>query len=155
MGRIEISVEIAASPAVVWADVRHIPSHVTWMVDAEEIRMTSGRTEGVGTTFDCDTKVGPLRLTDHMEITEWEDERVMGVRHVGVVTGVGKFTLRGQPGPGGETTRFTWEEDLTFPWWLGAGPGEAVGGPVLRGVWRRNLRQLRARIEGRPLPAGA
>ena len=26
-----------------------------------------------GTTFDCDTKIGPFALTDRMEITEWVD----------------------------------------------------------------------------------
>ena len=43
-------------------------------------------TRGVGTTFDCDTKIGPFRLTDRMEITEWVPNAAMGVSHVGTVT---------------------------------------------------------------------
>ena len=71
----------------VWAAVEDVGSHVEWMADAEAIRFTSASTSGVGTTFECDTKVGPLRLTDLMEITRWEPGKAMGVRHVGLVTG--------------------------------------------------------------------
>ena len=88
-----MTAHLDASPVEVWAHLRDIADHVTWMADAETIRLTSAQTEGQGTTFECDTKVGPLRLTDVMEITEWEPERRMGVRHTGVVTGTGRFTL--------------------------------------------------------------
>lgn len=88
-----VSITIDASPAEVWADVRDIASHVTWMQDATEIRFVTDQTEGVGTRFECDTKVGPLGLTDVMETTAWVDEERMGVRHVGLVEGTGEFTL--------------------------------------------------------------
>jgi hypothetical protein len=80
-----------------------------------------------------------------MTITEWVDGEAMGVEHTGVVTGRGRFTL--QPnGRGG--TRFSWDEDLHFPWWLGGPVGEAVGGRVvLARVWRRNLRALKHLVE--------
>ena len=105
---------------------------------AEEIRFTSDATSGVGTTFDCLTKVGPIRLTDRMEVTEWVEGEAIGVRHVGLVTGTGRFTLA----PEGGGTRFTWEEELAIPLWLG-GPAAAK---VLELVWVRNLRTLRRRF---------
>ncbi|MDZ7678977.1 MAG: SRPBCC family protein [Acidimicrobiales bacterium] len=145
MTEIRTAVTIAAPPAAVWADVRDIASHVEWMADAVEIRFTSDTTDGTGTTFECDTRVGPLRLTDLMEITEWEDDRRMGVRHVGLVTGTGVFTLE----PLDEVaTVFTWTERLQFPWWLGGPLGAAASRPVMRWIWRRNLARLKARIEG-------
>ena len=124
--------------------MRHVEDHVDWMHDAVAIRFTSPTTSGVGTTFDCDTKVGPFRLTDRMEITEWVDARTMGVRHVGVVTGTGAFTLEPL---GTDRTRFTWSERLVFPWWMGGPIGAWFGGFVLRLVWKRNLRELRAIVE--------
>lgn len=127
--------------AEVWALVRPIERHAEWMADAVAIRFTSSVHDAVGTTFDCDTKVGPFSLTDHMEVTEWVEGRVMGVRHVGVVTGTGRFTLVDAPGGG---TVFSWDERLEFPWWMGGRPGGFVGSFVLRAVWRRNLRTLRA-----------
>ena len=143
MARIKVSIILNASRRQVWADVRHIPSHVEWMQDAAEIRFVTRRRAGVGTAFDCRTRVGPISLTDRMEITEWEDRRRMGVRHTGMVTGDGRFTLRRASGG---RTRFTWEERLRFPWWLGGPVGAVVGAPVLRLIWRKNLRNLAARF---------
>jgi len=146
MAGIRVSTEIDASPAEVWEVVRRIEDHVDWMHDAVAIRFTSPTTSGDGTTFDCDTRIGPFRLTDRMEITRWTPEEAMGVRHVGVVTGTGQFTL--EPLPGGRT-RFSWEERLRFPWWMGGPVGAVVGGEVLKLVWGRNIRTLKGIVEGR------
>ena len=128
-----------------WSAIKDVGSHVEWMHDAVAIRFTSSRRSGVGATFDCDTRVGPLRLTDRMEITEWRPGRAMGIRHVGVVTGEGRFLLRRRLRGG---TRFVWEERLVFPWWMGGPVGALFGGQVLRLVWRRNLRNLKRLVEG-------
>jgi hypothetical protein len=98
----------------------------------------------VGAAFDCDTRIGPFRLTDRMEVTEWRPRRSMGIRHVGLVTGSGRFTLRRRRRG---RTRFSWEERLRFPWWMGGPVGGVVGGQVLRLVWKRNLRNLKRRLE--------
>jgi uncharacterized protein YndB with AHSA1/START domain len=141
---IRVSTVIDATPAEVWRVVEDVGSHVDWMHDAVAIRFTSSRRSGVGTTFDCDTRVGPFRLTDRMEITRWRPRRAMGVRHVGLVTGRGMFTLRARPGG---RTRFTWKERLSFPWWMGGPLGAAIGGEVLRLIWKRNLAELRRLVE--------
>jgi carbon monoxide dehydrogenase subunit G len=148
MARISVSIEIDASPERVWEVVEPVERHVDWMADAVAIRFVGAQTRGVGTAFLCDTKVGPLRLTDRMEITEWETARVMGVRHVGIVTGTGKFTLAALNG--GTRTRFEWTEDLIFPWWMGGPLAGIVGGQVVMGaIWRRNLKRLKEIVEAR------
>jgi len=147
--RVRVSAYYQAPPAEVWRILEPIESHVDWMADAEMIRFTTEQTRGVGTRFECVTRVGPVRLTDRMEITEWEPERAMGVRHDGLVTGTGRFTL--VPLDDARRTRFTWEEDLTFPWWLGGALGERVGGQAVMGrIWRGNLDRLRTLVERRP-----
>ena len=146
MSRITVSIELAASPARVWEIVEPIERHVDWMADAVAIRFAGTQTRDVGTKFDCDTKVGPIRLTDHMEITEWVPEHSMGVKHVGIVTGTGVFTL--DPLDNGRRTKFTWSEKLDFPWWLGGPIGEVIGGQlVMKAIWRRNLKKLRQLVE--------
>ncbi len=146
MSRITVSIELAASPARVWQIVEPVERHVDWMADAVAIRFTNSQTRGVGTAFDCDTKVGPIKLTDHMEITEWVPEKSMGVKHVGIVTGTGVFTI--EPLGNGQYTKFTWSEKLTFPWWLGGPIGEVIGGNiVMKAIWRRNLKKLQALVE--------
>jgi hypothetical protein len=83
-----------------------------------------------------------------MEITEWIPGEAMGVRHTGLVTGTGIFTLA--PLDGGTRTRFTWSEKLTFPWWLGGRLGEIVGGQVvMKAIWRRNLTKLKALVDAK------
>jgi hypothetical protein len=144
--RIRVSAEYDATPSTVWAAVEQVDTHVDWMADAELIRFVTDRTEGVGTRFDCITKIGPVRLTDRMEITEWQPGATMGVRHTGVVSGTGRFTIT--PLDGGRRTRFAWEEDLRFPWWLGGPIGSAVGGrTVMRRIWAGNLERLRPLVE--------
>jgi len=135
---------IPASPDRVWEYLRRISSHVEWMTDAVAIRFSSEQTEGVGTAFETDTKVGPLRLTDKMLITEWEPQQAMGIRHTGVVTGTGRFTLSPSSATG---TRFTWEEDLHFPVWMGGALGGVAGAPVLKRIWQRNLANLSRHFE--------
>jgi carbon monoxide dehydrogenase subunit G len=141
--RIRIGTTIAAPPAEVWCVIEPVERHGEWMTDAESIRFTTAQTRGVGTAFDCVTRVGPFRTTDHMAIVEWDAPRAMGIEHRGVVTGAGRFTLD----PEDTGTRFTWSEQLTFPWRMGGPVGAFLARPVLRTIWRRNLRRLKGLVE--------
>jgi uncharacterized protein YndB with AHSA1/START domain len=143
VGQILVSIDIAAPPDRVWACIEDIGSHVNWMKDARAIRFTSTATAGVGTTFDCDTQIGPFKLTDHMEVTEWVPGEAMAIRHVGVVTGTGRFALNAIPAG----TGFTWSEDLRFPPRQGGRLAAAVAAPVLRRLWRGNLERLRDLVQ--------
>jgi len=146
MARITVSVDIDATPARVWEVVEPVERHIDWMHDAVAIRFETEQTRGVGTRFLCDTKVGPIKLVDQMAITEWEPGSTMGVRHTGIVTGTGQFTLT--PIDLDRRTRFTWSEELFFPWWLGGPVGAFVGGKiVMQAIWRRNLRELKQLVE--------
>ncbi|HEX2782094.1 MAG TPA: SRPBCC family protein [Ilumatobacteraceae bacterium] len=146
MSRLRVSIEIEATPQQVWDVVEPVEDHVEWMLDAVAIRFRTDQHRGVGTTFDCDTRVGPFRLVDRMEITEWEAGSVMGVRHVGLITGTGRFTLTSIDLE--RRTRFEWNEELTFPWWLGGRFGSLIiGRLVLRAIWTHNLRNLKAIVE--------
>ncbi len=146
MPRIKIEIRIRAPLQLVWEMVADIRTHTEWMVDAESITVTSDCSSGVGTTFDCVTKIGPFRTIDHMEITEWIEERVMGVAHRGLVSGSGRFTLQ-EAGP--SDTNFSWEETLTFPWWIGGRLTSIGSTPVLKAIWRGNLRRLSRLVEDR------
>jgi Polyketide cyclase / dehydrase and lipid transport len=154
---LRVSIVLDASPEEVWRDLEQLGSHTEWMQDAVAIDFTTGQRQGVGTEFDCATRIGPVRLTDHMAITSWLPGREMGVRHVGLITGSGVFTLRpagvetpsraaAEADPPPPRTHFEWTERLVFPWWLGGPLGAFAARPVLRHVWRANLRNLQARF---------
>lgn len=144
MPAITVDVIIDAPPPVVWRDLADIASHVTWMADAASIDFVTEQREGVGTEFDCLTRIGPISLNDRMRIVAWTPEQEMGVRHEGIVTGEG--VLRLQP-VGQSHTRVEWQEDLHYPLRLGGIVGAYVSKPVLTAVWRRNLQNLKRRIE--------
>jgi uncharacterized protein YndB with AHSA1/START domain len=143
MTSIRVEETIAAPVDAVWAAIEDLSSHVRWMEDAVAIRFVSETRAGMGVTFDCDTKIGPFRLTDRMVVTEWDPPHALGIRHAGVVTGTGRFVLT--PAAGG--TSFAWAETLTFPTWVGGNIGGAAAAPMLRRVWRRNLRNLKTLVE--------
>jgi hypothetical protein len=121
-----------------WSELEQIDRHVLWMADAVKITFTTPQERGLGTTFTCLTKVGPISLTDVMTITAWETQQSMGVRHSGIVTGEGLFTL--QPSDSGST--LTWAETLAFPWWMAGKVGEILAKPILTALWKGNLRRL-------------
>ncbi|MDP9463318.1 MAG: SRPBCC family protein [Actinomycetota bacterium] len=146
MSRLSVAIDISAPPDQVWKVVEPVEDHVEWMHDAVAIRFQTDQHRGAGTEFLCDTKVGPIKLVDRMEITEWVPDSAMGVRHTGLVTGTGRFTLT--PIDLGRRTRFSWDESLIFPWWLGGPIGASIGGRlVLRSIWKRNLRTLKRIVE--------
>ena len=141
-----ISVEtiIEASLEEVWESVANIQSHVNWMDDAVSIDFIGDRQQGVGTTFDCETKIGPFKLTDRIEITEWVESKTIGVSHKGLVSESGRFTLL-QLDP--IRTTFTWEESLVFPFWMGGPFRNPIGKKILESVWKQNLKNLKELIE--------
>ena len=142
--RVRQCVTIDAPPADVWADVKHLDRHVEWMRDARSIRFRTRRRTGVGTELECVTGVGPLTTMDVLVVTEWRPRRAIGISHRGAVRGQGRFTLRRRRGG---RTRFCWREHLQFPWWMGGRLGEIAAWPVLRAIWKGNLRRLQARLE--------
>lgn len=156
---IRVSTVIDAPIGEVWDDIRHIARHVEWMKDAISIQFHNGpgsgesgipdRTdgpvrEGVGVQFSCHTKVGPIVLNDRMEITEWIDSRLIGIRHRGLVTGEGQLRLA----PLDQSqTEVVWEERLVFPARLGGPIGARLARPVLHRIWTANLSRLSARFK--------
>jgi len=137
-------VDIDAPLGTVWNAVSDLATHDRWMADAESIVFLSETRSGVGTVMRVRTVVGPFRTTDVMEVTEWDEGRFIGVRHEGLVTGTGRFTLSALA----SGTRFTWTEDISFPMWLGGPLTGILAKPVLGFIWRRNLRGLKKHLDG-------
>jgi hypothetical protein len=140
---IEVAVTVPAPVDEVWDDAAHIDRHVEWMADAHALDFLSEQQSGAGTRIAVETRVGPLRTTDVMEFTAWEPPRRMAVKHSGLFSGTGEFLL--EPVDGG-ATRFTWRENIRFPWFLGGPAGALAARPILTAIWRRNLRRFAARF---------
>lgn len=113
------------------------------MEDVESIVFDGPQTEGVGTRLKVATKLGLLRSVDSISVTAWEPKRLIGVEHLGQVSGKGEFRLD----PVGGATRFTWSESLRFPWQFGGPIGAWLARPIFVRIWRRNLAELKQRLE--------
>ena len=142
--RIETSIIINKPLDAVWEEVKVMENHVNWMEDAVEIDILSENNSGIDIKMNVLTKVGPIKLTDIITVTEWKEKESIGVIHEGIVTGEGIFYLKAL---NESQTEFKWEETLKFPVYLGGAIGEFFGGYVLRYIWKKNLKNLKEIIE--------
>ena len=142
--RIETSIIINKPLDAVWEEVKVMENHVNWMEDAVKIDILSENNSGIDTKMNVLTKVGPIKLTDIITVTEWKEKESIGVIHEGIVTVEGIFYLKAL---NESQTEFKWEETLKFPVYLGGAIGEFFGGYVLRYIWKKNLKNLKEIIE--------
>lgn len=143
MQSVTVSVDIAAPVSEVWNAAADLIGHVRWMADVESIEFGSEARQGAGTEMRVATRVGPFRTVDVMTVTDWEPPRRISVLHQGFFTGRGEFDIS----PIGGATRFTWTEEIEFPWGVGGPIAAIVARPVLTLIWRRNLQRLKALLE--------
>ncbi len=139
---IEVAVVVNAHIEEVWNDLAKIDSHADWMRDAEAIEFVGAQRAGVGTRIRVPTRIGPLRMIDEIEFTAWDPPNRMSISHEGLFTGAGDISLR----PEGPDTTVTWRESVEFPLRFGGKLGEVVAAPILRWVWRSNLKRLAERF---------
>jgi|TARA_B100001113_G_scaffold233939_1_gene192176 uncharacterized membrane protein len=137
---IKVSTVINAPLKTVWNEVSRLENHTNWMNDAEKIDFLSENNSGMGTEMKVLTKIGPIKLYDYMTVTNWEVEKSIAVDHIGIVTGKGEFKLEEIDE---NNTKFNWEETLKFPIYLGGIIGEFFGAPILKLIWRKNLKNLK------------
>lgn len=143
MDPITVSIDLAAPLDHVWAVLADLEGQQEWMGDIESLTFATDQRVGAGTVMLVATRVGPLRLTDRMEVTAWEPPTKMTVSHLGLVKGTGEFQLAAIGG----ATRLTWTEDLHFPWRLGGFVGTLTSRPILATIWRHNLKRLKRLVE--------
>jgi Polyketide cyclase / dehydrase and lipid transport len=138
MARVTVSIDIPKPIAAVWDEAARLDRHAGWMADAEHIEFLDGRHSGVGTAMRVRTRIGPIVLHDDITVEEWIEPRLIAVSHSGLVSGTGSFIF--EPIDGG--TRFRWHEELRFPWYLGGAITAFFARPVLRWIWRGNLKRF-------------
>src|SRR5210317_1403540 len=93
MSQIKISRQIPQPPDRIWAALADLESHSRWMKDAEQVVITSEESRGVGTTMEVETRVGPFRTNDVMEVVAWEEHQYIEVVHRGLIEGHGRLEV--------------------------------------------------------------
>lgn len=138
MTAIVVSKQIEQPKEQVWQAISDLANHPRWMKDAVGLEFTTSQTSGVGTLMNVETKVGPFRTMDVLEVIAWDEGDHIVVDHRGIITGTGRLEARSRNG----STLVTWTETLHFPWWLGGLISAWAARPVLKATWKRNLDQL-------------
>jgi len=144
MEPIAVATTIKAPIAEVWRRLENLESHQEWMGDVGSLSFVGDQRHGLGTRLQVETRVGPMRVTDEMVVTVWDPPHRMRIEHLGIVKGTGEFILS----PIGGATRFTWIEDLRFPWRLGGAFTAIASRPILASIWRRNLSRFKELVLG-------
>ena len=145
---ISVSVDVDAPVETVWAEVTDWESQGEWMLGTE-VRVTRGDGVSLGTEVAAFTGIGPVGVTDTLEVVGWDPPHRATVRHTGrIIRGSGVFTVVERTGPDGrEGATFTMAEQLDLP----LGPLGALGWPVVRPVFvwglQRSLDTLARRCE--------
>lgn len=140
MTPIVVSRRIPAPWERVWERIADISSHPDWMKDARTIAFGTDQRAGPGTVMHVETRLGPFRATDVLEVTGWVEGRFIEVEHRGLVRGRGLISIRDHNG----FTLVEWHEDLAFPWWLGGALAAWLARPFIAATMSGNLRRLEA-----------
>lgn len=142
MARIEATTHIEASPARVWDVLIDWEAQPRWMRDARSVTVLSPHRVGVDVVVRCMTDIAAgLVITDDFVTTQWDEQRAMGIRHLGwLIRGVGAFELA----PTAQGTRFVWWEEVDPPFGaLGDAVAGAVVAPMVERVFRASLADLK------------
>jgi uncharacterized membrane protein len=73
--RLEVSVEAAAPPQVVWDVLTHWERQSEWMLDAKSVEVLTPQREGVGVTIRCPTNLLGVTVEDVMRVTAGPSRR--------------------------------------------------------------------------------
>lgn len=145
--RVELTVpvDVAAPAEAVWRAVTDWEGQGDWMLGTRVAVVSEGDGRRLGARLSAVTGMGPLGVTDTMEIVEWDPPKRCVVRHTGkVVRGDGVFEVAEL---GAERARFLWSELLDLP----LGVLGRIGWPVVRPVFRAgvaySLRRMARRCE--------
>jgi len=135
---IAISLKIDAPIQKVWDSLAQWEKQGEWMLQTK-VWVTSEITEGVGTSINAFTGIGPLGVLDSMTVTAWQPPHTCDVLHTGkIIKGTGRFHLREL---NAQTTIFDWSEEVLAPraLFLLIAPGLYLGVRISLSALRRQL----------------
>lgn len=148
MARTDLTVHIESAPARVWEVLVDWEGQAGWMPDVRSCTVLTRQREGLGVRVRCRTNIAAgIVVTDDLEVTGWEPERQLAIRHLGMlIRGVAAFELS----PTAHGTLVEWWEEFEVP--LGS-LGDALAGvvlvPAVERVFRHSLAGLKRRCERR------
>jgi uncharacterized protein YndB with AHSA1/START domain len=140
-----MNIRIARRPEAVWPFLVDWERLDQWMREARDFRVVGEQREGVGVVAETTVRIAGIATRDRIRVSRWEPPWILELQHLGWVKGTGYMELtRGDRG-----TELFWREDLIPPWGILGRVGMRAAAPLMRRVFRRDLRLLRELVEAR------
>lgn len=141
------TVETAPGPAeVVWDLLTDWDRQGDWQLEARDFVVTSDHREGVGVVASATVSIGGITTRDEIRVVEWQPCKRLVIEHRGWVSGRGEILLTPL---GADRTHVFWTEELWPPLGVLGALGLTAFRPLMRRVFKRDLRVLAALVRAR------
>lgn len=147
---LEMGATLPGPPEVVWELITDWEHQDDWMLEASDFEVVSAHREGIGVEAEATISIGGIRTRDRVRITRWEPGRVLGIEHLGWVSGHADMRLV----PSNGSTRITWREHFTPPLGIVGALGMTAFKPIMYRIFMRDLRVLAGLVRARTRALG-
>ena len=130
---------------IVWELITDWEHQGDWMLEASDFLVTSEHREGVGVEALATVGIGGIRTRDRVRVSVWEPPERLVIEHLGWVRGHGDIRLTAAD----PDTLVVWLETLRAPLGIVGYLGLRLFAPLMRRVFRRDLRVLRGLVRAR------
>jgi hypothetical protein len=138
-----MSIGIARRPEAIWPFLVDWEGLDRWMREARDFRVLGAQREGVGVEAETTVRIAGITTRDRIRVSRWEPPWILELQHFGWVQGTGYMELaRAEKG-----AELFWREELIPPWGILGWIGMRAVSPLMRWVFRRDLRLLRELVE--------
>lgn len=115
-----------------------------WMKEARDFRVIGEQREGVGVEAEATIRVAGITTRDRVRVSLWRPPEALEIQHLGWVKGTGYMELS----PTEVGCSLFWREELFAPLGPVGRTGLRLISPIMRRVFRRDLRLLKDLVEG-------
>ena len=115
-----------------------------WMKEAREFKVIGEQREGVGVEAEATIRVAGITTRDRVRVSQWNPPVALEIQHLGWVKGSGYMELS----PTDQGCNLFWREELVAPLGPFGRSGLRLMAPIMRLVFRRDLRLLKSLVEG-------
>ena len=136
---LEMAETLPGPPDIVWELITDWEHQGDWMLEASDFVVTSEQREGIGVEAEATITIGGITTRDKVRVVGWEPPRRLAIEHLGWVSGRGEIYLTPL---GRDRTHLFWREELEPPVGLLGAVGITAFKPVMRRIFKRDLRVL-------------
>lgn len=144
---LEMRALLPGPPEIVWELITDWEHQDDWMLEATDFAVVSAHREGIGVEAEATISIGGIQTRDRVRITQWEPRQVLGIEHLGWVSGHADMKLL----PANGSTRFVWREHFKPPLGVIGALGMTLAKPIMYRIFMRDVRVLISLVRARTM----